>query len=416
MKKDDILVSGYVKDIHTAFNNVFGRKPEVSDSGLLSTVLYTILDSYYFNNLYQYKKIGVNSNNEYVLKVIPNKNLETLRIDVDGKEITLGDFTKVVLGEQRRRMPKNEELPIQYFPQTIDLGIDAVTTSNYDEVFLSEDVAIEPLKKALIELNPIYSLILEENNVKQDLIKKTKQDIEYKIMNEQDFKQYVVDNILIQPSLTVDESIQALNSNYDLRYLVPTIEKRNNSFYVVAQSGQEIAGIAIVNENNNIKQSFISHKNQDYANNFLRITSIMVAANYRGKGLGTSLFDELLNECAKNEKVLIVSNFTDLGKMHLKRHIADTANFSRSPVIDDAWLNDMSKHIPNIFNNSWGEGFDKLKTITDNTRNFYKDMESKKMEARSADDIYDIEDAERLYLSNLESQFKVTKTLKKMKM
>jgi ribosomal protein S18 acetylase RimI-like enzyme len=416
MKKDDILVSGYVKDIHTAFDNVFGRKPDATDSELLSTVLYTILDSYYFNNLYQYKKIGVNENNEYVLKVIPNKNIETLKIDVDGKEITLSDFTKVVLGEQRRRMPKNEELPIQYFPQTIDLGINAITTTNYDEVFLGEDASIEPLKKALIELNPIYSVIFEENSIKQDLIKKTKKDIEYKVMNEQDFKEYVMTNILIQPSLTVDEAVQFLNSNYDLRYLVPLTEKRNNSFYVVAQSGHEIAGVAVVNENNNIKQSFVNHKNKDYANNFLRITSIMVASNYRGQGLGTSLFDELLSECAKQEKVLIVSNFTDLGKMHLKRHIAETANFSRSPVIDDAWLDVMSKNMPNLFNNSWGEGFDKLKSITDDTRKFYKEMDMKKMEARSADDIYDIEDAERLYLTNIDDKFKNSKPFKKMKM
>ncbi len=405
VKKDDIVLSGYISDIKKAFLNVYGRESSIGDSEIVSTTLYSILKSYYFENLYRYTKIGVNENNEYAIKMIPNKNIETSKININGASIGLLDFSKNVLGEQRRRFPKPEELPISSFTYTVEIGLGVDNKLKFDEIFISEDVAIEPIKSELKKLNPLYITLFEESSLKQDLILKSKKDTEFILLNEQDFLPYLKDNISIQPNLSEDEISDMLNKNYDFRYLSPIKENRNNSFYVIAKNGLDISGIASANESNLMKEEFANHKNKEYASNFLRLTSVMVGANQRGRGLGSELFGKLLNECENKSYVLIRSNLTDLGKAHLKNTNGLLASKSIIPVIDDDWISQISKHIPKLFNGTWENGINKLKSITDDIRIFYSDMNNKKMNARSADDIYDIEDSEKLYLTKLESKF-----------
>lgn len=405
VKKDDIVLSGYINDIKTAFLNVYGRESSIGDSEIIATTLYSILKSYYFENLYRYTKIGVNENNEYAIKMIPNKNIETSKINIDGISMGFLDFSKNVLGEQRRRFPKSEELPINSFTYTVELGLGVDNKSNFDEVFVSEDIAIDPIKLELKKINPLYVTLFEDSSLKQDVILKSKRDTEFLLINEQDFLPYLRDNILIQPNLTDDEISDMLNKNYDFRYLSPIKENRNNSFYVISKNGLEISGIASANESNLMKEEFANHKNKEYASSFLRLTSVMVGANQRGKGLGSELFGKLLNECENKSYVLIRSNLTDLGKVHLKNTNGILASKSNIPVIDDDWITQISKNIPKLFNGSLDNGINKLKKITDEIRVFYSDMNDKKMHARSADDIYDIEDAEKLYLMKLESKF-----------
>jgi len=398
------IFDGYIKDIKEAFHQIYNRVPNFSDSEILVSSLHTIINSYYFENLYQYSKLGIDENNQYFLSVIPNKNIEKKSLDIDGQEILITDYTKKILGESRRRMPLNNELPISAFKQFVDFGIGQVMPANIDEIFISDFSDILPVIVQLKKNNPsLYNVIFEESDLKQNLILKNKKDLEFDVVPVDKIETYFKDNLKIQ---SVENAYELLNTNYDLRYLVKQTHKKDSpNFIIVARNDFEIAGVSVVDQSNDMINSLKTVNGKNMGELFMKVSSIMVSKNYRGQGLGVQLFETAINEAKKQDYILIRSEASDLGRNYLKSNIDNIANSKQVPVINSEWFEILKPLLPKIFNNSYESGKDTLLNVLDEMRIFEKSIHEKKMNARSGSDFFAIEDEQQDFFKKLSSRY-----------
>lgn len=403
---EEVVLTGYLSDIKKAFNIEYGREANRKDSELIASTLYSIINSYYFEGLYQYSKIGTDHEDNYYLKVIPSKNLEKATINVDGEDILVADYTKKILGESRRRMPKNSELPISGFTAVVDLGIDQPEENGVDEIFITSNLEILPIINRLKAINPeVYTVLFEENDLKQNLILKSKHDLDFDIVSFEQLDKYLETAHKIQQTQDVYSS---LNKNYDLRYLVKESKPKNtNGFVVVARNHLEIAGIAVV-DSSVVVEKAISHLGEpakDMAAKFLKVSSVMVSNNYRGQRLGVSLFEQVINEAAKKDFVIIRSEASELGRNFLKKNIDTLAESKQVPVINAEWMNSITPLLPKMFDGQWDAGKTLLNSLITDVKTFDKQIHEKKMNARSSNDFFDIEDEEKDFMNNLAKRF-----------
>jgi predicted GNAT family acetyltransferase len=413
---EEVILTGYLSDIKKAFNIEYGREANRKDSEVIASSLYSIINSYYFEGLYQYSKIGTDHEDNYYLKVIPSKNLEKATVNVDGENVLIADYTKKILGESRRRMPLNSELPISGFTSVVDLGIDQPEENGMDEIFITSNLEILPVINRLKEINPdLYNVIFEENDLKQSLIVKSKHDLTFDIVSFDDLDNYLANTIKIQ---STNDVYSSLNKNYDLRYLVKESKPKNtNGFAVVAHNNLEIGGIAIVDASIVVDKA-ISHLGQstkDVAAKFLKVSSVMVSNNYRGQGLGVSLFEQVINEAAKKDFIIIRSESSDLGRNFLKKNIDLLAESKQVPVINAEWMNTITPLLSKMFNGQWTTGKTMLNELITDVKAFDKQIHEKKMNARSSNDFFDIEDEEKDFMNNLAKRFD-KKPISKVKM
>lgn len=410
---EEVILTGYLSDIKKAFNIEYGREANRKDSEIIASTLYSIINSYYFEGLYQYSKIGTDHEDNYYLKVIPSKNLEKATINVDGEDILVADYTKKILGESRRRMPKNSELPISGFTSVVDLGIDQPEENGIDEIFITSNLEILPIISRLKEINPeVYTVLFEENDLKQNLIVKSKHDLDFDIVPFEALDKYLETTYKIQKTQDIYTS---LNKNYDLRYLVKESKPKNtNGFAVVARNELEIAGIAMVDASVIVDKA-ISHLGEtakDMAARFLKVSSVMVSHNYRGQGLGVRLFEQIINEASKKDFVVIRSEASELGRNFLKKNIDTLAESKQVPVINAEWMNSITPLLPKMFNGQWDTGKTLLNSLITDVKAFDKKIHEKKMNARSSNDFFDIEDEEKDFMNNLAKRFDVKRTQK----
>lgn len=410
---EEVILSGYLSDIKQAFKIEYGRDATKKDSEAIVSSLYSIINSYYFEGLYQYSKIGTDHEDNYYLKVIASKNLEKAIVNIDGEDVIIADYTKKILGESRRRMPKNSELPISGFSAVVDLGIDQPAVNEMDEIFVTSNLEILPIINRLKEINPeLYNVIFEENDLKQSLIVKSKHDLTFDIVPFDDLDSYLKNTLKIQKT---DDVYTALNRNYDLRYLVKEAKSKNtNGFAVVAHNNLEIGGIAIV-DTSIVVDKAISHLGQsakDMAAKFLKVSSVMVSNNYRGQGLGISLFEQVINHAAKKDFIIIRSEASDLGRNFLKKNIDMLAESKKVPVINAEWMNTITPLLSKMFNSQWATGKALLNDIITDVKAFDKKIHEKKINARSSNDFFDIEDEEKEFMNNLSKRFDQKRTQK----
>lgn len=403
---EEVILTGYLSDIKKAFNIEYGREANRKDSEIIASTLYSIINSYYFEGLYQYSKIGTDHEDNYYLKVIPSKNLEKATINVDGEDILVADYTKKILGESRRRMPKNSELPISGFSAVVDLGIEQPEENGIDEIFITSNLEILPIINRLKEINPeLYPILFEENDLKQNLIVKSKHDLDFDIVPFEALDKYLETTCKIQKTQDIYTS---LNKNYDLRYLVKESKPKNtNGFTVVARNELEIAGIAMVDASVIVDKA-ISHlceTAKDMAARFLKVSSVMVSNNYRGQGLGVRLFEQIINEASKKDFVVIRSEASELGRNFLKKNIDTLAESKQVPVINAEWMNSITPLLPKMFDGQWATGKLLLNSLITDIKAFDKQIHEKKMNARSSNDFFDIEDEEKDFMNNLAKRF-----------
>jgi predicted GNAT family acetyltransferase len=413
---EEVILTGYLSDIKKAFNIEYGREATRKDSEIIASSLYSIINSYYFEGLYQYSKIGTDHEDNYYLKVIPSKNLEKATINVDGENVLITDYTKKILGESRRRMPLNSELPISGFTSVVDLGIDQPEENGMDEIFITSNLEILPVINRLKEINPdVYNVIFEDNDLKQSIIVKSKHDLTFDIVSFEELDNYLANTVKIQ---STNDVYSSLNKNYDLRYLVKESKPKNtNGFAVVAHNNLEIGGIAIVDASIVVDKA-MSHLGQsakDIAAKFLKVSSVMVSNNYRGQGLGVSLFEQVINEAAKKDFIIIRSEASDLGRNFLKRNIDILAESKQVPVINAEWMDTIAPLLSKMFNGQWTTGKAMLNELITDVKAFDKQIHEKKMNARSSNDFFDIEDEEKDFMNNLAKRFD-KKTISKVKM
>jgi GNAT superfamily N-acetyltransferase len=405
-QNEEVILTGYIHDIKQAFHIEYGREATRKDSEIIASTLYSIINSYYFEGLYQYSKIGTDHEDNYYLKVIPSKNLEKSMVNIDGEDVLIADYTKKIMGESRRRMPKNNELPISGFSSVVDLGIGQPNENSIDEIFITSNLEILPVIKRLKELKPeLYNIIFEENDLKQSLIVKSKHDLTFDVVSFDNLDNYLKDTMNIQQT---DDVYSTLNKNYDLRYLVKEAKPRNtNGFAVVAHNKLEIGGIAII-DTSIVVDKALSHLGEvakDISAKFLKVSSVMVSNNYRGQGLGVLLFDHIINEAAKKDFVIIRSEASELGRNFLKKNIDTLASRKQVPVINAEWMNAITPLLPKMFNGQWEAGKTMLIDVITDVKAFDKQIHEKKMNARSSNDFFDIEDEEKDFMSNLTKRF-----------
>lgn len=410
---EEVILSGYLSDIKKAFHIEYGRKATKHDSEIIASSLYSIINSYYFEGLYQYSKIGTDHEDNYYLKVIPSKNLEKATVNIDGEDVLIADYTKKIMGESRRRMPLNSELPISGFTSLIDLGIDQPEENGIDEIFITSNLEILPIINRLKEINPeLYTILFEENDLKQNLILKSKHDLDFDIVTFEQLDKYLETAHKIQKTNDVYSS---LNKNYDLRYLVKESKPKNtNGFAVVARNHLEIAGIAVVDASVVVDKaiSHLGESTKEMAAKFLKVSSVMVSNNYRGQGLGVSLFEQVINEAAKKDFVIIRSEASELGRNFLKKNIDTLAENKQVPVINAEWMNSITPLLPKMFDGQWMAGKALLNSLITDIKAFDKQIHEKKMNARSSNDFFDIEDEEKDFMNNLAKRFDVKRTQK----
>lgn len=410
---EEVILTGYISDIKKAFNIEYGRAPNKDDSELIASTLYNIINSYYFEGLYQYSKIGTDHENNYYLKVIPSKNLEKATVNIDGEDVLIADFTKKILGESRRRMPKNSELPISGFTAIVDLGIAQPEATSIDEIFVTSNLEILPIINRLKEIKPdVYTVIFEENDLKQNLIVKSKHDLSVDIVPFENLDTYLAKTLKVQETSNV---YATLNNNYDLRYLVKESKpKDTNGFAVVAHNGLEIAGIAIVDASVVVDKAIahLGEPSKEMAAKFLKVSSVMVSNNYRGHGLGVTLFENVINEAAKKDFIIIRSEASELGRNYLKRNIDSLAESKKVPVINAEWMTAITPLLPKMFNSQWDAGKTMLNSLITDVKAFDKQIHEKKINARSSSDFFDIEDEEKEFMNNLSKRFDVKRSQK----
>mgnify|MGYP006320941943 CR=1 FL=1 len=407
---EEVILNGYIIDIKKAFSIEYGREATRKDSEIIVSSLYSIINSYYFEGLYQYSKIGTDHEDNYYLKVIPSKNLEKATVNIDGEDVLIADYTKKILGESRRRMPLNSELPISGFTSVVDLDIDQPEENGMDEIFITSNLEILPVINRLKEINPeLYNVIFEENDLKQNLIVKSKHDLNFDIVSFDELDSYLSTTLNIQ---STDDVYGLLNKNYDLRYFVKESKPKNtNGFAVIAHNDLEIGGIAIL-DTSVVVDKAISHLGQsskEMASKFLKVSSIMVSNNYRGHGLGGALFEHVINEAIKKDFIIIMSDFTELGRNHLKRQVDKVTEKldkkNQSVFINAGWIESITPLLPKMFNGQWEAGKTMLSGVITDVKAFDKQIHEKKLNARSSNDFFDIEDEEKDFMNNLTKRF-----------
>jgi predicted GNAT family acetyltransferase len=262
----------------------------------------------------------------------------------------------------------------------------------------------------LKEINPeLYNVIFEENDLKQSLIVKSKHDLTFDIVPFDELDSYLAKTMKIQ---STNDVYSSLNKNYDLRYFVKESKPKNtNGFAVVAHNNLEIGGIAIL-DTSVVVDKAISHlgtSSKEMAAKFLKVSSIMVSNNYRGHGLGGSLFENIINEAIKKDFIIIMSEFTELGRNHLKRQVDKVTDkldkHNQSVFINAGWVDSIMPLLPKMFNGQWEAGKTMLSDVITDVKAFDKQIHEKKMNARSSNDFFDIEDEEKDFMSNLARRF-----------
>lgn len=135
----------------------------------------------------------------------------------------------------------------------------------------------------------------------------------------------------------------------------------------------------------------------------------MVSNNYRGHGLGGALFEHVINEAIKKDFIIIMSDFTELGRNHLKRQVDKVTEKldkkNQSVFINAGWIESITPLLPKMFNGQWEAGKTMLSGVITDVKAFDKQIHEKKLNARSSNDFFDIEDEEKDFMNNLTKRF-----------
>lgn len=420
-----MIFEGYENDIKKSFFNVFKKEPESTDDfNLINVTLYTLLKSYYFEGNYDYSQLGYNSNGETFIAYIPNKKLEEELLNTEQEPVILSQYMRKK-GFSTFKNPKNNDIDINDF-RNFYSSSKSVANKNLNRLDINnipEDVKnlINDLKKK----NNLYEIIFEDSKIKQELLIKTKKDYKYSIVEQTQLDNFLKNNFKAQ-NLDIDNIYKCLSKNYDFRFFtkeyigtkdsqyldnkitpLKTISD-NRNFLVIAHNEYEIAGICPVNNNATFKKVLNN-------NDFFNVTSVMVASNARGNGIGVNMFKEVIKEAEKRDIYLVRTGASNQGRNFLKSNIDIEVKNTNVPVINAEHVNHLYTPILDILKSTPKK--EKQKTLINKLLNevrlFQDTINLKKKNASSVDEVYSAENEEEKYLESLSSKKnKVIKNLK----
>ena len=104
-----------------------------------------------------------------------------------------------------------------------------------------------------------------------------------------------------------------------------------------------------------------------------------------------------------------MSDFTELGRNHLKRQVDKVTEKldkkNQSVFINAGWIESITPLLPKMFNGQWEAGKTMLSGVITDVKAFDKQIHEKKLNARSSNDFFDIEDEEKDFMNNLTKRF-----------
>lgn len=409
-KSKQSVIEGYVKDINSAFKSIYNRDFNADDSLLLNKTLYNILDSYFFRDLYNFKKMGIDENGQYVIKSISNGFLDEEVLQKNGttETVNINQYQKKINNINVNKIPNPVDIDINYYSYFLDVLPNNLVNRTLTEVTMPQHPDEQAMKEALINIDSMYNVLFETSDLKKQLYLKQKDMLTFTIVPESDAIAFIKSTVKTQ-KLNNDEYMDYLKHNYDLRYCSNDFTgKENNNFYVFAHNNFELAGVTVIRESETVSNILKSD-----ADKFMTVTSVMVAKNFRGQSLGVKMFDEVLKEAEKNEYILIRTGSSENGRNYLKDNItAKTKEYPTVPVIQAEVFEHLTPNLKHIFGkNSFNAGKNKLNEIISDIESFQDAIKIEKKEARSTDEFYAIADKEEDYfkalnkkLSNLSSK------------
>jgi len=411
------IFDGYINDINKAFESLYGKTPTTNDSDLLTKTLFNILDSYYFKELYNYKKIGVDESGAYTLKAFSNAFIEDSKLYKEGEgkdsEVAINKYMKTIMNVNSYKIPSPNDIDINYYPHFIDcvssnsnLATSRITKEVSDLSHKDEDL----MKSKLKEINSIYEVLFEENPVKRQLYLKEKEDLKISIIPDEKLNEFI-NNLKIKSS--TDNVHSFLKENYDLRYFSnEELKSKSNNYTVIAHNDFEIAGLVSVKESESMANSL-----NKYANKFMTAVSVMVAKSFRGQSLGVKMFEEVLKDADKNDYIVIRTGASENGRNYLRDNITQKSKqYSNVPVIQSEVFDHLKYSLPSVFNNSdYSTAKTKLKTVLNEVSEFQEALNKEKSEARSSDEFYAIADKEEDFYKQLGKKFPTQKPKQKLR-
>ncbi len=254
----------------------------------LNYVLKRVLNSYYFEKMYEAKllKEKINDNIYYYIRT-------TQKYDsyYDFQHLENGFFYS--------------EMSNKHF-------LDGNVNENERISDLSLDI-IENLSKK----DPIYNILFENNKIKQSLYLKMRHSINFTIIHDSQDINNELEKIhkfgKTKATHPVDkaEDISSSLSHYGFRWFF--LRNINQpKLLVVAHNDNEICGVSAISNDGYTGLNYLSY--------------IDVCPSFRGHGLGKKMFNEIKKEIENSNELLEMSNYTELGLKHLSAHI--------DPIVD----------------------------------------------------------------------------------
>lgn len=291
-------------------------------SHICNTVLYAITQSYYFEKKYQGFKLFESATSTGLgFTYISSPFQKDLRLLSEDKlndrfnyHIQNGIYIKKIL-EKSDFFSHKLKNNIEYTPE-VQLIIDDLSNNSY------------------------YAKIFEKNPLKQQLHLKSKNDLQFSII-EGDITLENISKLIKEQSFTSIAGLEHfLNTNNGLTFV--NIEKQQNDTWFIYHNDEDIAAIGSI-----MKNPFVNPAH--HVDKFKYLGFIAVNYDYRGHNLGTKISNSIIDYCAEKQYFYESSQFTDDGSLYLKSKMHDymLANSDKVPVLKNSYLPFTSDYINN---------------------------------------------------------------------
>jgi GNAT superfamily N-acetyltransferase len=353
----------------------------------INGLIFMFLDSYYFENINDFKFVKSKINNDedyfYIVNCENKFSKENIRLKLDKKEIEIAQkyfetkdtntFRQIALNKSTESgvffMARKEiidifnEMPLKSYTNITDSFEDEFGIYNDypNKKFQIETPYVEVPSLASVNLNDkmiktinklkeqdLYSLIFTNEPITQILNLKNKKEIDINIIDINDN----CSEISGLSKFSNDFQIKSdLRDFYGLKYFTSNNDK--NFKLLVAHNEYEIAGLAalVPPYDDNIRKDscvFLSY--------------VEVAEHFYGLGLGNKLAESAIEYAKENKMVLFRTSPSKLGEKYIKDKITQQGIDSKVPVVSEPERNIINrilsimkdKNNEEIFNFTYG--------------------------------------------------------------
>lgn len=357
---DKILID--IKKAYLKENNINYKKgkfeiPEITHD--INGILFTFLNSYYFEKLNDFKFVKTkNENNEdyFYIRSVKNKfDRDPIKIDLNKEDITLvkehfknkelNNFKKISLNKSFDSgiffLDINEikeifnNVPLKAYQEIFDVfnyeidGFNDSPNKNfsfkspYFNSFSIHNIELnEKIKKTIKKLkeDSYYEKIFESDEIRKIINLKNRHDFKISIL---DVKNNNNEEISKLSKISEDYSLNSdLSKLYGLKYF--PLNRDNEFKAIVAHNDFEISGVLSLCppcENNIRKDSC------------LYLSYVSVCQPFYGEGLGIKMVEYAIEYAEKNKLVLFRTSSSNDGEKYIKDKITQIGIDKKIPII-----------------------------------------------------------------------------------